>query len=572
MSQPLLRIHLHGRHKVEGRAGPDRAKIDLTAKEAGQIIVIFALMLTVLIGLVGIAIDVTYAWRTGLQIQRAADSGALAGVVYLPGDVTTADSTAIAEVAANGYTASGTTPITTVTAAPNPANNRQLDVTVTAQVPTFFVRIFGINNWTITRMSRAAFVMPVPMGSPLAYYGVGCLVLTSPAITGACNSNGTGASGVTTNGTSGGTSLASLGAWGAIITRGGNAQNGDAYAPANNSGYSPTNNVSYDPNGYYYTAVLPAGGSIQIFDPGFCAMGSNGSGGTLGAGDHWIGTAGTPVSTYYTLWDTHNVPLNPGGWTKTGNASGSLFENEKGYDPANGGNPGGATSGCDAYHDNWWTLASGLAAGTYEVEVSTTNPSSSSINASTNAENMFSIMAVGGGSPAVYGYNRMAVYNNLVATGVLQQFYMAQVDQVTGSGKTLTIDLFDIGDSTAGYIQILSPNGPGGTQTVVNNFSYTTYNYNAAGARVSPGNCVSGASDACSGTGRSKITVATSGGGSSFNDTWIEITIPLGNTYGDNGLWQGGWWQVQYNVTAGNDTTTWSVNVMGNPVHLVPTG
>ena len=113
---------------------------------------------------------------------------------------------------------------------------------------------------------------------------------------------------------------------------------------------------------------------------------------------------------------------------------------------------------------------------------------------------------------------------------------MAQVDQVTGSGKTLTIDLFDIGDSTAGYIQILSPNGPGGTQTVVNNFSYTTYNYNAAGARVSPGNCVSGASDACSGTGRSKITVATSGGGSSFNDTWIEITIPLGNTYGDNGL------------------------------------
>ena len=188
MSQPLLRIHLHGRHKVEGRTDRDRAKIDLTAKEAGQIIVVFALMLTVLIGLVGIAIDVTFAWRSGLQIQRAADSGALAGVVYLPGDVTAADSTAVAEVAANGYTASTTT---TVTAAPNPANNRQLNVTVTAQVPTFFVRIFGINNWTITRQSRAAFVMPVPMGSPLNYYGVGCLVLTSPAITGACNSNGT---------------------------------------------------------------------------------------------------------------------------------------------------------------------------------------------------------------------------------------------------------------------------------------------------------------------------------------------------------------------------------------------
>ena len=59
-------------------------------------------------------------------------------------------------------------------------------------------------------------------------------------------------------------------------------------------------------------------------------------------------------------------------------------------------------------------------------------------------------------------------------------------------------------------------------------------------------------------------------GGSSFNNTWIEITIPLANDYGLDGLWQGGWWQVEYVVSAGNDTTTWSVNVNGNPVHLVP--
>ena len=77
---------------------------------------------------------------------------------------------------------------------------------------------------------------------------------------------------------------------------------------------------------------------------------------------------------------------------------------------------------------------------------------------------------------------------------------------------------------------------------------------------------------ACSGSGRSKITVANGSNQSSFNNTWIEITIPLGTTYGASGLWQGGWWQVQYNVTAGNDTTTWSVNVRGNPVHLVPVG
>jgi hypothetical protein len=29
---------------------------------------------------------------------------------------------------------------------------------------------------------------------------------------------------------------------------------------------------------------------------------------------------------------------------------------------------------------------------------------------------------------------------------------------------------------------------------------------------------------------------------------------------------------VQYNVSQGDDTTTWSVNVNGNPVHLLPYG
>ena len=588
MSQPLLRIHLHGHRKTAGQPRPPRAKVDLTAKEAGQIIVVFALMLTVLIGLIGIAIDVTYAWRKGLEIQRAADAGSLAGVVYLPGAAGNAHDRAIAEVTRNGYTTGGST---VVTAAQNPSNTRQLDVTITAQAPTFFVRMFGVNNWTITRMSRAGFVMPVPMGSPLAYLGVGCLVLngvTAPA----CATTGTGASGLTTLGTTGGTSLDSLGAWASIITKGGNEENGDAYAPENNSTYSPSSNVLYPASpagadgykGYFYTAVLPSGGSIQIFDPGFCAMGSSGSG-NYGAGDHWIGSGGGsyPVSTYYQLWDTHDVPISPSLWTTYGSGSGSTFENEKGWDTANhsssenSGKPSGTTActlagGADDYHLKWWTLASGLPAGTYEVQVSTTNTGNASVNDGTNAENMFAIQAVGGGSPSVYGYDKMCVYNNLAASGVLQKFYMAKVDQETGAGKTLTIDLFDVGDSTGGYIQILSPDTSGSSPVLVNNFSYSTFTYDASMTRVSPGNCKAGTSDSCSGSGRSKITVANGSNQSSFNNTWIEITIPLGTTYGASGLWQGGWWQVQYNVTAGNDTTTWSVNVRGNPVHLVPVG
>ena len=44
--------------------------------------------------------------------------------------------------------------------------------------------------------------------------------------------------------------------------------------------------------------------------------------------------------------------------------------------------------------------------------------------------------------------------------------------------------------------------------------------------------------------------------------------IPLPASYGGSSLWQGGWWQVEYDVSSGNDTTTGQVNVLGNPVHL----
>lgn len=591
----LAKIHIHV------GSGPDA--LDLNGKQVGQIVVIFALMLTTLIGLVGFAIDVTYAWRNGLQIQRAADAAALAGVVYLPGDMTTGSNKAKTIAAANGYPSGVTATQSIIGGVIDP---RKMDVSITASVPTFFVGLFGINQWTITKTARAAYVLPVPMGSPLSYMGVGCFVLsngsspfttkqTSPAPP-TCSTTGNGQSGITTAGTSGGTSLGSLGAFGAVITRGGNQENGDAFLPANNTpgtGWTVGTggvNTLRDPNGYFYTVTLPAAGSsIQLFDPGFCAMGGNGSNSSWGTGDHWIGPSGTghEVSTFYYVLNTNDTPMIPSNWQYMHSFDKSYLANN-GFDPANGANPGSATSGCDAtWHNKWVTLASGLGPGTYEVEVSTTDPNNAAVNANTNAENMFAIQAVGGtdasgNGPTVFGYDKMCVYNNLMANNVLQQFYLAKVDAVTGAGKTLTIDLFDVGDSTAGTIQILSPAGPSGTQVKVSSFQYTTFSYDASSPpnRVGPpGNCNSSKSDACSDSAASQIIVAAAGG-SSFNNTWIEITVPLvalngsgtpsGGAYGSGSLWQGGWWQVQYNVSAGNDTTTWSVNVNGNPVHLLP--
>ena len=53
----------------------------------------------------------------------------------------------------------------------NPTRDIQLDTSVSAPVPTFFMRLFGINSIQATRKAAAEYVLPVPMGSPLNYFG-----------------------------------------------------------------------------------------------------------------------------------------------------------------------------------------------------------------------------------------------------------------------------------------------------------------------------------------------------------------------------------------------------------------
>jgi hypothetical protein len=66
----------------------------------------------------------------------------------------------------------------------------------------------------------------------------------------------------------------------------------------------------------------------------------------------------------------------------------------------------------------------------------------------------------------------------------------------------------------------------------------------------------------------------------------ITITIALPDGYGTTDLYhqgagltppgvpgataddKAGWWKIYYAVANANDTTTWMVNILGNPVHL----
>ncbi len=70
----------------------------------GQILIIFAFLLTILLGMAAFVVDLAWIWSNQLQVQRAADAGALAGVVHLPNNEIGAIAAANAETRKNGYT------------------------------------------------------------------------------------------------------------------------------------------------------------------------------------------------------------------------------------------------------------------------------------------------------------------------------------------------------------------------------------------------------------------------------------------------------------------------------------
>ena len=145
---------------------PTRTRGGHAGRSRGQVVVIFAMSIFLFVGLCAVVVDISWYWVNTLRVQRAADAAALAGVVYLPGDTTNAFAEARASAKQNGYT-TGVTPVQ------DGLDPRQLDVTITANVPTFFARVVGVSSWPVTRSAKGVYVLPVPMGSPDAYYGVG---------------------------------------------------------------------------------------------------------------------------------------------------------------------------------------------------------------------------------------------------------------------------------------------------------------------------------------------------------------------------------------------------------------
>jgi Flp pilus assembly protein TadG len=139
--------------------------------ESGQTLPLIALFMVIMLGILGMVVDLGNAYRVHQQLQATADAAAAAGADQLPNTTGAVSAAASYSAAAGGknhitgagtITESATTDCSTSSQFCNPANT--VHVSETAQVPTVFLRLFGIN--TINETVKAQACSPCG-GAPL---------------------------------------------------------------------------------------------------------------------------------------------------------------------------------------------------------------------------------------------------------------------------------------------------------------------------------------------------------------------------------------------------------------------
>jgi hypothetical protein len=159
----------------KGRPGVERKG------EAGQALALVALGLVVLLGFVGLGIDVGQMRYVNRRVQSAADSAAIAGAQeLLYGDVSVA---AKADSATNGFTNGAGGATVTVNnppqSGPHTGSSLYVEVIVSENQPTFFAKILGISSATVSGRAVATQTS-----------GSNCIFALSPSATDAILING----------------------------------------------------------------------------------------------------------------------------------------------------------------------------------------------------------------------------------------------------------------------------------------------------------------------------------------------------------------------------------------------
>jgi hypothetical protein len=484
--------------------------------DGGAALPFVAALLVLLLGVSAFAVDLGWLYLNGARLQRAADSSALAGVVYLPGDTANVITNAVNGANANGWDVGAVNGNPVAGGGPEELDwmalaDNKLEVTLSANVPTFFLKVLGINDFDISRVATAEYVKPVPIGSPDPCFGVG---LTSIEI-GDCNP------------------ATAQNFWSAISGPYTNKWNGDAHATLfwddDGTWNQESGNTEYRPEGYYLAVDVPEPGvdtlTVLVYDAGFYQRSSFND----ETGDREQDTNGG-ADTHFQFYRFDSTPLDP-----TDNVAvpaSDCLSSQGVFNIPSEDRP-------DLYKNRWRRLCrldGFVEPGIYVIRVWT--------DGNDGGTNQYAVRAqtVGAPNARVYGINDISIFTNQSGTSTL---HVAEVAE-THAGKTLELSFYDPGEDDAdAYMTVKNPGG--GTATC------DWVAKNEAGATV------------LSGSGNCRIQ--TSDGDSFFQGLWVTAQVEIPDAYTCT---TSCWWKMEIENSSPHDRTTWAAKIIGNPVRLVP--
>lgn len=553
-------------------AAPRRRYPRRRCDERGFSIALAALLLVPLMLMAGLAIDLGAWYLEASDIQEAADAASLAGVAALPQGNAAATARAREVATQNGFTHG----VDDVEVYVDITGARVRVRIVDRKFDQYFTSVVREAS-KIERKSTAEYIQPIPMGSPRNYLGTGTLLPTNQrenfwlSVSGLCAPREKGdritplSRANYTNGTGSGWAGCVVGSPGHVKA-----------------------NPEFDANGYLFAVEVPtASGSapvaLQMLDAPYC--GGGGSGRNF-LGDPWHPSASAllPFDSRVTLYrGDANLPLD-GTVLATRTFRGSMTS---GGDCGNGiGNasPGECTNN-NQLMECWHTVLTVSAPGTYYLQY---QPLTSG-TAVENSHNFFSLRAKRNGTftacssdptssapaydvrcPQVFATENLPIFANISSGN--PSFFLASIDD-RHNGRTMLVTLYDTAEG-AEFIELLDPNG----SPVV--FEWEILCSDAS--RPSPG-CpgeqepaggrgpgVTNKLDVSGNVSRSQRTDPQNVQSGKYSDRLIRLKIELPDDMAARyGLKT--WWRIRYTTGPSvSDKTTWGIQLLGDPIRLVP--
>lgn len=486
-------------------------------RERGAVLVLTAMAMVVLLGMAAFAVDYGWLAYNRLEVRKAAESAALAGVVHmpLPGSVTFGAGTEPYDVAVdaagrNGYVGG----VGGATVSPQETSSAaQLKVTITDQVETFFLKLFIASPVTVTGEAVAEQLPPLKLGSDESQIGG-----------------------------------SSSDFWVAINGERRRKEDGDPFSTR-----CLTNNCSGTPNGefrdpayYFGVEVDPAYAGVslrvRIFDGTHKPRPVNDSTGDRGGADD-----------LEMLWQLYAPDDTPNNWTDNN----VLVCSRTFY--WDGEQPQGAGWGVDEWR-NLSGCPSNAVAGIYVLRLS--------ISGDDDALSAYAIRARLGGSAngvAVYGLGDLSLWMN--GNDTTPTFKIVRLDTVY-AGTELILELFDPGDiNGSGKIEFTGAMAGIDCQVQIERYS-DNGTYQGTSDWMTDGTANAGAGGDWAGANCGLTSSGNGGGNKIYNNDWVRFRFQIPSEHSCSG--DACWVYTEYSVDNPTERTTWAAKINGTPIHLLP--